>query len=150
MSAGSQPLVTVLTPVYNNAEYLAECIESVLAQTYANWEYVIVNNCSTDGTLEIARRYAARDARIRVHDNDTFLGAEANHNLAMRQLSAGSRYCKLVFADDWLFPRCLEDMVAVAERHPSAAMVGCYGLDGSRVLWDGDMEFLAPGSIRTL
>ncbi|MCC2658643.1 MAG: glycosyltransferase family 2 protein [Panacagrimonas sp.] len=132
-----KPLVSILTPVYNNAEYLAECIESVRAQTYGNWEYVIVNNCSTDGTLEIARRYAAMDDRIRVHDNDTFLGAEANHNHAMRQISARSTYCKLVFADDWLFPRCVEDMVAVAEQHPSAAIVGCYGLDGSRILWDG-------------
>lgn len=137
MNREAQPLVTVLTPVYNNAEYLAECIESVLAQTYRNWEYVIVNNCSTDGTAEIAHRYAAMDERIRVHDNDTFLGAEANHNHALRQISSQSRYCKLVFADDWLFPRCLEDMVAVAEKHPSAAIVGCYGLDGSRILWAG-------------
>ena len=56
MTAG-QPLVSVVTPVYNGAEYLVECIESVVNQTYANWEYVIVDNCSTDDTLAIARRY---------------------------------------------------------------------------------------------
>jgi len=69
----SQPLVSVLTPVYNGAEFLSECIESVLAQTYQNWEYTIVDNCSTDGTAEIARRYAAKDSRIRLHQNTEFL-----------------------------------------------------------------------------
>ena len=59
------PLVSVLTPVYNCEKYLRTCIESVLAQTYTNWEYVIVNNCSTDGTLAIAQEYAAADSRIR-------------------------------------------------------------------------------------
>ena len=67
-----QPLVSVVTPVYNEEKNLAECIESVLAQTYPNWEYVIVNNRSTDRSLEIAQRYAAQDARIRVYDNREF------------------------------------------------------------------------------
>ena len=54
-----QPLVNVVTPVYNGAEFIRECIESVLAQTYSNWEYIIVDNCSTDGTPDIAREYQA-------------------------------------------------------------------------------------------
>ena len=54
MSMSKQPLVSVVTPVYNGATDLAQCIESVLAQTYPHWEYIIVNNHSTDGTLEIA------------------------------------------------------------------------------------------------
>ena len=58
-----QPLVSVVTPVYNGAEYLAECIESVFNQTYENWEYVISDNCSTAGSLEIIRGYEARDPR---------------------------------------------------------------------------------------
>src|SRR5882724_7298074 len=65
MNNSSQPLISVVTPVYNGAEHLAECIESVLAQTYQNWDYTIVDNCSTDGSVEIARRYAAKDRRIR-------------------------------------------------------------------------------------
>lgn len=60
MNPELQPLVSILTPVYNGEEYLAECIESVLGQTYQNWEYCIVNNCSTDRTLEIANGYAKR------------------------------------------------------------------------------------------
>ena len=74
-SAGASggALVSVVTPVYNGAAYLGECIDSVLAQTHANWEYAIVDNCSTDETAEIARRYAAQDSRIRLVANDRFL-----------------------------------------------------------------------------
>jgi glycosyltransferase involved in cell wall biosynthesis len=137
MKLESQPLVSVVTPVYNCAEYLSECIESVLAQTYQNWDYTIVNNCSTDGTAEIARRYAARDPRVKVYENREFLRAVQNHNHALRQISPASKYCKIVFADDWIFPACLEEMVALAEEHPSAGFVGAYGLKNNEVIWAG-------------
>lgn len=137
MDSRSQPLVSVVTPVYNNAQYLPECIESVLAQTYKNWDYTIVNNCSTDGSGEIARRYAAKDPRIKVHDNPEFLRAVPNHNNALRQISPDSKYSKIVFGDDWIFPRCLEEMVAVAEEHPSVGIVGAYGLEEHRIYCSG-------------
>jgi glycosyltransferase involved in cell wall biosynthesis/DNA-binding CsgD family transcriptional regulator len=137
MSPAARPLVSVVTPVYNGERYLAECIESVLAQTYEPWEYVIVNNCSTDRSLQIATRYAARDARIRVHTNREFLGAIRNHNHALRQIRAESKYCKVLHADDWLFPHCLEEMVAVAEAHPSVGIVGAYRLDHAWVDGEG-------------
>ena len=66
MSTLTGPLVSVVTPVYNGAEFLVEFIESVLRQTYEDWEYVIVDNRSTDRTLEIAQSFEARDPRIRV------------------------------------------------------------------------------------
>lgn len=132
-----QPLVSVITPVYNGEEFLAECIESVLAQAYPNWDYTIVNNCSTDRTLEIAQAYAAKDPRIRVHSNEQFASILQNHNIALRQISRHSKYCKVLFADDWLFPQCLMEMVRVAEAHPSIGIVGAYGIDGEEVLWDG-------------
>lgn len=59
----------MLTPVYNGDKHLAECIRSVLAQTYSNFDYWIVNNCSTDRTLEIAEEFADHDSRIRIHNN---------------------------------------------------------------------------------
>jgi glycosyltransferase involved in cell wall biosynthesis len=140
MNPKSQPLVSVVTPVYNNAEYLPECIESVLAQTYQNWDYTIVNNCSTDGSGEIARRYAAKDPRVKVLDNGQFLRVIPNHNHALRQISPDSKYCKIVFGDDWIFPRCLEEMVEVAEEHPSVGIVGAYGL--WEVLGCGPCEYV--------
>ena len=126
MDSASQPLVSVVTPAYNEEEHLAECIESVLAQTYQNWDYTIVNNCSTDKTLDVARRYAAKDPRIHVRDKKQFLSMLANHNRAIRQISPRSKYCKMVLADDWIFPRCLERMVEVAEAHPSVGIVSAY------------------------
>src|SRR5262245_41928368 len=139
MSNQSPPLVSIVTPMYNTVEYIEECIESVRAQTYEHWNYVIVNNCSTDGSAEIARRFAAFDSRISVVDNASLLPAIANHNHALRQISPASKYCKVVFSDDWLFPRCLEEMVALAETQPSVAIVGAYGIQGrqTEVKWGG-------------
>jgi glycosyltransferase involved in cell wall biosynthesis len=131
MDPRSFPLVSVVTPVYNDAEYLAECVESILAQSYANWEYTIVDNCSTDGTAEIAQRYAAQNRRIRLHRNHQFLPALSNFNLALRQISPASKYCKVVLADDWIFPECLEQMVAVAEAHRTVGVVSAYALEGT-------------------
>jgi glycosyltransferase involved in cell wall biosynthesis len=131
----STPLVSVVTPVYNGELYLRECIESVFRQTYSCWEYVIVNNCSTDRTLTIAQEYARRDARIRVCSNDTLLDIISNHNKAFSLISPASAYCKVVSADDWLFPECIERMVALAESHPTVGMVGSYQLSGGTEKW---------------
>lgn len=133
----SLPLVSVMTPVYNGERYLAECIESVLNQTYGNWEYVIVNNFSKDRSLSIATDYAKKDSRIRVHDNTEFLSMVQNWNHAIRQVSNDSKYCKVVHADDLLFPDCLSKMVALAEKNPSIGIVGAYVLEGVRVKCDG-------------
>jgi glycosyltransferase involved in cell wall biosynthesis len=131
------PLVSIVTPAYNEEKYLSECIESVQAQTYSNWDYTIVNNCSTDRTLAIAKNHAARDRRIRVTTNDTFIPAIANLNTAFRRISPVSKYCKMVLADDWMFPECLERMVALMEEHPSVGIVGAYGMQEQLVLWTG-------------
>jgi glycosyltransferase involved in cell wall biosynthesis len=137
MRAPPHPLVSVVTPVYNEEKYLAECIESVRAQTYQHWEYTILDNCSSDGSLEIARRYAAKDSRIRVVASRDFLRALPNFNRALRQISPESKYCKMVLADDWLFPECIERMVDLAEAYPSVGLVSAYALEGSGVALTG-------------
>lgn len=126
MCSGPQPLVSIITPVHNGAKYLAECIESVLAQTYENWEYVIVDNCSTDQTVVIARTYQRKDARVHVEESDEFLPVISNWNRSLRQLLPGSKYCKILHADDELHPDCLTQMVQVAEANPSVGLVGSY------------------------
>ncbi len=130
-----QPLVSIVTPVYNGGVYLAECIDSVLAQTYPHWEYTIVNNRSTDNTAEVAKRYASKDERIHVHNNDTFVPIIANHNHAFSLISPTSKYCKVVSADDVIFPECLMQMVQLAEAHPSVGIVGSYQLSGGGDEW---------------
>jgi len=137
MNTDTQPLISIVTPVYNGAQYLGECLESLRAQTYQHWECVVANNCSTDGSGAIAREYAAKDSRIRVEDGKEFLRAVPNFNRALRHISPASKYCKIVFADDWIFPECLELMVAVAEEYPSVGIVGAYGLQGRQVMWAG-------------
>jgi glycosyltransferase involved in cell wall biosynthesis len=131
------PLVGVLTPVYNGERFIADCIRSVLAQTYTQFRYVIVNNCSTDRTLEIAQSFAKQDPRITIHDNPEFLSVVDNHNNAFRLMPEGAKYCKIVGADDWLFPNCIAELVKVAEEYPTVGMVSSYVLDGTRVGWDG-------------
>jgi glycosyltransferase involved in cell wall biosynthesis len=133
----SEPLVSVVTPVYNGERYLRQCIESVLAQTYTNWEYIIVNNRSTDRSLAIAEEYALGDARIRIHTNSDFVDVIRNHNVAFGLISSDSVYCKVVHADDWLFPECLTRMVEVAEIHPSVGIIGSYTLRGATVDGNG-------------
>lgn len=134
----SAPLVSVVTPVYNGAKYLSECIESVLRQTYTSLEYVISDNRSTDDSLEIARTYAERDPRIRVLAHDEHLSHHiASWNRAMRLISPDAAYVKVVHADDWLFEECLERMVALAEGNPSVGLVAAYRLDEDRINLDG-------------
>lgn len=123
-----ESLVSVVTPVYNGEPYLAECIESVLAQTYSNFEYLLVNNCSTDGSLDMAKCYAGKDNRIRIIENAQFLNQVKNYNHALRSISPNSVYCKVVAADDRIFPTCLEAMVNLAESDKKIGVVGAYTL----------------------
>ena len=133
----STPLVSVVTPFYNTEAFLAECIESVLTQTHENWEYVLVDNCSTDGSVAIAERYASRcPKKIRLVRTSEFLPQLANYNFALSQVSASSKYCKMVQADDWIYPACLERMVDVAEKDASVGIVSSYRLLGDRLAGD--------------
>jgi glycosyltransferase involved in cell wall biosynthesis len=131
------PLVWVVTPVYNGERYLAECIESVLAQTYDNWRYVVVDNCSTDRTCEIVSGFADREPRVSLRRNAEFLPIIENWNTALGLLSPDAAYCKVVHADDTLFPECLARMVDVAERHPSVRVVSSYAMWGGEVRHEG-------------
>jgi glycosyltransferase involved in cell wall biosynthesis len=137
MESDSLPFVSIVTPVYNAEEYLPECIESVLNQTYQNWEYVIINNCSSDKSLRIIKNYAQQEIRIRICDNKKFLNRIQNLNHAMRMIASNSKYCKVVHADDWIFPECVARMVEIAEAHPSVGIVGSYRLDENLVNLDG-------------
>lgn len=128
-----EPLVSIVTPFYNTDEYLSECIESVLAQTYQNWEYILVNNCSTDRSAEIAQGYVEKDKRVRLIYNKSFLTQVQNYNHALQQISSESKYCKIVQADDWIFPSCLYEMVRLSEDVPTVGVVSAYALYGDKV-----------------
>ncbi len=131
-----RPLVSVVTPIYNGEAYLTACIQSVLAQTYPTLEYVIVDNCSTDRSLEIANGYADIAMRIRVVSNSRCLPMLENWNHALRQIDPSSRYCKVLHADDLMFPDCVERMVEVGEAHPSVGVISAYRVDEDHVNLD--------------
>lgn len=134
----SDPFVSIVTPFYNTQEYLAECIESVLRQTYQNWEYILVDNRSTDGSSEIAAKYQSQfPGKIRIVQTESFLSQVQNYNFALSSISPESKYCKMVQADDWLFPDCVSQMVDVAEAHPSVGIVAAYRLEGDEVQLGG-------------
>ncbi len=124
----SDSLVSVITPVYNDAGYLTECINSVLNQTYSNWEYVIVDNASTDETPEIAAKFASADPRVRHVRFEEFVNSNDNHNRAFRAIDPSSEFCKVVSADDWIFPECLERMVAAAKQSDTIGLITSYRL----------------------
>jgi glycosyltransferase involved in cell wall biosynthesis len=137
MNTPGQPLVSVVTPVYNGEQFLAECIESVLYQTYTNLEYIIVNNCSTDRSLDIASEYGRRDPRLRIRTNRHFVGVMENHNIALRLISPLSKYCKVLCADDFLFSDFLARIVEFGEANPSVGIIGSYQLSGAFIRWQG-------------
>lgn len=112
------PTVSVLMAAYNRAQYVAAAIESVLAQRFTDFELIITDNGSTDGTVDIARAWAARDARIRVEVNERNLGQFGNRNRAA-SLARG-RYLKFHDSDDLMYPHCLELMVGCLEAEPRA------------------------------
>lgn len=129
MSAG-HPTVSVVTPFYNSAATLDECIASVRAQRFGDFEYLLVDNHSTDGSAEIAARHAAADPRIRVHRNAEFVAQVPNYNGALALVDGGSRFVKIVQADDLLLPSCLEEMVAVGDRDPGIGLISSFYLKG--------------------
>jgi glycosyltransferase involved in cell wall biosynthesis len=115
----SPPLVSVLTTCYNRQHYIAEAIESVLASTFENFELIIVDDCSTDSTVEIARSYEVRDSRVKVYVNKKNLGDYPNRNSAASY--ANGKYIKYLDSDDVMRKDCLEVMVLQMELHQNCA-----------------------------
>jgi len=114
------PLVSVGIPVYNGERHLAAAIEGMLAQDLEDFELIICDNASQDGTAEIAREYAARDSRIRYYRNPSNLGLVRNFNRVF-ELSRG-RYFKWTAHDDWHPPQTLRVCAEVLEGDPSAVL----------------------------
>lgn len=112
------PLVSVLMTTYNREKYLAEAIESVLSSCYGNFELLVVDDQSTDRSVEIAERYAKKDNRVKSIVNDKNLGDYLNRNKAA-SLAKG-KYLKYVDADDLIYPNGLKIMVNAMEQFPEA------------------------------
>jgi glycosyltransferase involved in cell wall biosynthesis len=120
---GFTPLVSIGLPVRNGERFLAQALDSLLGQTLQDFELIISDNASTDGTADICLDYAARDARIRYVRQPSNIGGPRNWNFVA--LEARGRYFKWAAADDFCDPRMLEKCVAVLNADPSVVL--CYG-----------------------
>ena len=116
----NEPLVSVLTTSYNREAYIAETIESVLAQTLTNFEFIIVDDNSKDRSFDIAREYGRRDDRIRVFRNESNIGDYPNRNRAAS--FARGKYLKYVDSDDILYPHALDLCTRYMEQFPFAGL----------------------------
>lgn len=116
------PRVSIGMPVYNGEAFLSHSIDAVLAQTFRDFELIISDNASTDRTAEIARQYAAQDARVRFVRSEVNRGAAWNYRNAFEQ--ARGEYFRWAPADDWFAPDSLSECVAALDADPSAVL--CY------------------------
>lgn len=117
----SMPKVSVMIPVYNAKEFIVECLESILSQDYPNIELVVSDDCSTDGTQEVLKRYEG-DGRVKLFLNKKNLGITDNCNQALS--SCNGTYVCFFAGDDVMLPNKISAQVALLEKHNEASM--CY------------------------
>src|SRR2546428_4205756 len=130
------PAVSVLVTSYNRERYIGASIESVLAQTFGDFELLVTDNCSTDGTLEVARGYERIDRRVRVVVNERNLGQFGNRNRAAELAQAP--LIKYHDSDDLMYSHCLAVMVPAMQAFPEAAL----GLSTGRDWFGGPCPML--------
>ena len=118
-----KPEISVIMSVYNGETYLKEAIESVINQTFKNWELVIINDCSTDSTNEILAEFALMDERIKVHTNEVNLKLPTSLNKAI-SFSSG-KYIARMDADDICLPDRFEKQFKFMEEHKDVALSSC-------------------------
>ena len=116
----SEPAVSVLTTCYNREAFIGQAIESVLSSSFADFEYIIVDDCSSDRSAEIAWEYAKADPRVKVHVNEQNLGDYPNRSRAA-SLARGA-YIKYVDSDDIIYPHGLRVMMDCMRRFPAAGL----------------------------
>jgi glycosyltransferase involved in cell wall biosynthesis len=115
-----EPLVSVLMTSYNREDYIAEAIESVINSTYQNFELIIVDDCSTDNTVSIARDFLSKDTRIKLYVNEKNLQQFPNRNKAASY--ATGKYIKYFDSDDIIYDWGLAYCVDLMEKHTDAGM----------------------------
>jgi glycosyltransferase involved in cell wall biosynthesis len=117
---GRTPRVSIGLPVFNGERYLARALDSLVAQDFEDFELIISDNASTDGTAEICKEYVGRDRRIRFHRNDRNIGAVGNFNRTL-ELSSGE-YFKWAAHDDWCAPEFLTRCIEMMDNDPSTVL----------------------------
>lgn len=115
--------VSIVLPVYNGEAYLRQSMESVLAQTYENWELIVVDDCSTDGSPAIMEEFAGKDSRVRVIRNQVNQRLPESLNIGFRQ--AVGEYFTWTSDDNMYLPDAIETMASVLDSRPEYGLVYC-------------------------
>src|SRR3989339_1795602 len=118
----SNPTISVVMPVYNSAKYLSSSIESILNQTFSNFELIIIDDGSTDSTSQIIKKYIKLDKRIITVKNKTNLGICNSLNTGLRL--AKGKYIARMDGDDWSYPERLFKQIFFMESHPKTVICG--------------------------
>jgi len=144
----TKPLISGIMIFLNGEKFILEAIASVLAQTYNNWELLLVDDGSTDNSSAIARSYADKYPEIRYleHPNHQNRGMSASRNLGIR--NAKGDYIAFLDADDIWLPQKLEKQIAILQSHPQAGMV--YGATQMWYSWTGNPEDMTRDRYRQL
>jgi Glycosyltransferases involved in cell wall biogenesis len=119
------PLVSILTLTYNHENYISDCINSVIAQTYENWEMIIVDDGSTDNTFAVARAFAEKDKRVQVYTqkNIGVFRMKESYNFALEK--SKGKYIAILDGDDVWLPEKLEFQIPIMEENPDSVV--CFG-----------------------
>jgi glycosyltransferase involved in cell wall biosynthesis len=138
------PKVSVLIPNYNYGHYLSESIQSVLNQTFTDFELIIVDNCSTDNSQEVISKFL-EDKRVRFFKNENNIGLIGNWNKCLEY--ARGEYIKFLLSDDMFYPQLLEKFVPVMDNHPEISIASCsnegFGVDSYQ--WIIPFHFVQDG-----
>lgn len=121
------PAISIVMPVYNTREFVGKAIESVLNQTFSDYEFIIINNGATDGSDEVINKYAQIDKRIRVINNKENVFIAEARNRALDEVTG--EYLYLIDSDDWILPNMLETMYSRAKKHRAQYVVAGYFMD---------------------
>ena len=124
--SGNVPCVSLLVTVYNRAGFLGQTLQSILASDFRDFEVVVVDDCSTDRSLEVAERIAREDYRIRLIQNEQNLGDYGNR--AKAASLARGKYLKYVDSDDLIYPHTLQVMVDAMEKNPETGFALSHSL----------------------
>lgn len=117
-------MISIVIPAYNCEHYIRQCLDSILEQSYADLEIICVEDCSTDGTLEVIEQYATKDARVKLIQHTHNQGISASRNDGMAK--AVGEWLMFVDSDDWIDPNTCSNALEAAKYHQADTVVWCY------------------------
>ena len=128
-------MISIVVPIYNGEKYIEDCIESILKQTYSDWELILIDNASTDDSYEICKEFADRDDRIQVFHQYRNVGVSAARNLGIEK--SKGEFVTFIDADDWVETDYLERLLAIQKKKKADLVICEY-----QKAYDKDREIL--------